>query len=234
MKYNDVQRLLAGRKMELWSVLFPILLTDVVNPVLFAFLVYAAGTDRPVVLSSSMLLGHTTAYFGVGIVLALFMEKIAAYLANPHTIDFVLQLLIGLVLLWLALKTRKDTGKRPEEAQLRLTVLSAFGFGAVVNFIGIPFAVPYFAAIDQILKADLSVPQSVLMLLSYNLAFALPFVMVPLLLAVMGEKAKPILGRVNAMLDRASSVLMPLMLGLLGIVLLADAIKYFVSGTSLF
>jgi hypothetical protein len=52
--------------MELWSVLLPILLTDVVNPVLFAFLVYAAGTDRPVAFSSSMLLGHTTAYFLVG------------------------------------------------------------------------------------------------------------------------------------------------------------------------
>jgi cytochrome c biogenesis protein CcdA len=220
--------------MELWSVLLPILLTDVVNPVLFAFLVYAAGTDRPVAFSSSMLLGHTTAYFLVGIVLALFMEKIAAYLANPHTIDFVLQLLIAMVLLWLALKTRKDTGRRPEEAQPRLTVVSAFGFGAVVNFIGIPFAVPYFAAIDQVLKADLSVLQSVLMLLSYNLAFALPFAMVPLLSAAMGEKARPILARINALLDRVSNVLMPLMLGLLGIVLLADAIKYFVSGTALF
>jgi cytochrome c biogenesis protein CcdA len=107
-------------------------------------------------------------------------------------------------------------------------------WSVVVNFIGIPFAVPYFAAIDQVLKADLSVLQSVLMLLSYNLAFALPFAMVPLLSAAMGEKARPILARINALLDRVSNVLMPLMLGLLGIVLLADAIKYFVSGTALF
>ncbi len=35
--------------MEIWAILLPILLTDVMNPVLFAFLVYAAGTDRPVV-----------------------------------------------------------------------------------------------------------------------------------------------------------------------------------------
>ena len=47
--------------MEVWTVLFPILLTDVVNPVLFAFLVFAAGTPRPVLLSSFMLLGHTAA-----------------------------------------------------------------------------------------------------------------------------------------------------------------------------
>jgi hypothetical protein len=76
--------------MEVWTVLFPILLTDIVNPVLFAFMVYAAGTGRPVLLSSSMLLGHTAAYFSAGIVLALFMESIATRLANPRMIDFVI------------------------------------------------------------------------------------------------------------------------------------------------
>jgi len=220
--------------MEIWTVLFPILLTDAINPVLFAFLVYAAGTDRPVALSSSMLLGHTTSYFSAGIALALFMEKIAAYLANPHTIDFVIQLVLGVVLLWLALKTTKDSGKRPDEEGPQFTLLGAFGFGAVVNFIGIPFAVPYFAAIDQVLKADYSTLEAVLMILSYNLVYALPFAMVPLLSAVMGEGAKPILGRINAFLDRVSKVLMPLMLGLLGLVLLVDAIKYLVTGVALF
>jgi len=220
--------------MDIWAVLFPILLTDVVNPVLFAFMVYAAGTDRPVLLSSSMLLGHTTAYFLAGIGLALFLEKITAYLAQPHTIDFIIQLVLGLALLWLALRTTKDTGKRPEEDAPQLTVISAFSFGAVVNFIGIPFAVPYFAAIDQILKADLSASQAVLMLLSYNLAYALLFATVPVLSAVMGEGAKPILERVNAFLERVSDFLMPLLLGLLGLALLADAIAYFVSGSPLF
>jgi len=42
-----------------------------------------------------------------------------------------------------------------------LTPLTAFGFGAVINLIGLPFALPYFAALDQILKADLTVTDSV-------------------------------------------------------------------------
>jgi cytochrome c biogenesis protein CcdA len=220
--------------MEVWTVLFPILLTDVVNPVLFAFMVYAAGGNRPVLLSSSMLLGHTVAYFSAGIVLALFMETIASWFANPRTIDFVIELMLGLVLLWVAFGSSKSTGKRPDEKAPELTVLSSFGFGAVVNFIGIPFAVPYFAAIDQILKTDLSTTKAVLMLLSYNLAYAVPFALVPLLSAVMGERAKPILGRINEVLDKVSGFLMPAMLGLIGLALLADAIKYFVTGTSLF
>ena len=220
--------------MEVWTVLFPILLTDVVNPVLFAFMVYAAASNRPVLLSSSMLLGHTTAYFSAGIILALFMNSIAAWFANPGTIDFVIELILGLALLWVAFGSRKTTGKRPQQETPQFTVLSAFGFGAVVNFIGIPFAVPYFAAIDQILKTDLSTTEAVLMLFSYNFAYALPFALVPLLSALMGEQAKPILGRINETLDRISGFLMPAMLGIIGLALLADALKYFLTGSSLF
>ena len=220
--------------MEVWSVLFPILLTDVVNPVLFAFMVYAAGTARPVLLSTSMLMGHTGAYFSAGVLLALFMERITDYLASPHTIDFVIQFLIAIVLLWLAYRTRSDQGKRPDEQAPEFTVVSAFGFGAVINFVGIPFAVPYFAAIDQILKVELSVTQTVLLLLSYNLAYAIPFAIVPVLSMVMGERAKPVLNRINAFLDKAGGVLMPLLLGLLGIALLVDAVIYFARGASLF
>jgi cytochrome c biogenesis protein CcdA len=220
--------------MEIWGVLIPILLTDVVNPVLFAFMVYAAGTSRPVLLSGTMLLGHTVAYFSAGIVLALFLEKITAYFASPRAIDFVIGAVLGVVLIWLALGSRKDTGKRPDADTPELTVWSAFGIGAVVNFIGIPFAVPYFAAIDQVLKADFSAAQAVAALLGYNLAYAAPFLVIPVLSAVMGEKAKPVLGRINAFLEKVSSVLMPLLLGGIGLLLLIDAIKYFATGVPLF
>ena len=220
--------------MEIWTILFPILLTDIVNPVLFAFLVYAAGTDRPVVLSSSMRLGHTAAYLGAGIVLALFLEKIIAYLANPGALILLIEGGLGLLLLWLALSARKDTGRRPDEDQPQLTPASAFGFGAMINFIGIPFAVPYFAAIDQILKADYSTAQAVTALLGYNLAYAVPFAFVPLLSAAMGKDARPILARVNAFLDRVSSYLLPLLLGILGLALLADAMTFFITGAPLF
>ena len=220
--------------MEIWTVLFPILLTDIFNPVLFAFLVYAAGTDRPVVLSSSMLLGHTAAYLGAGFVLALFLEKITAYLASPGTVILLIEGGLGLLLIWLAISARQDTGRRPDEEQPKLTMAGAFGFGAMINFIGIPFAVPYFAAIDQILKAEFSTGQAMMALVGYNLAYALPFATVPLLSAAMGQDARPILARVNAFIDRVSSFLLPLLLGVLGLALLADAVKYFMTGAPLF
>lgn len=48
---------------EIWTYLGPILLADLLNPVLFAFLVYAAGTNLAVINSGAVLIGHTLAYF---------------------------------------------------------------------------------------------------------------------------------------------------------------------------
>jgi cytochrome c biogenesis protein CcdA len=163
-------------------------------------------------------------------------------------VDFVIGLILGLVLIWLAIGSRNDTGKRPDEELPQFTVVSAFGFGAVINFIGMPFAVPYFAAIDQILKADFSTTQALLILLkadfsttqallillAYNLVYALPFAIVPVLSAMMGEQARPVLAKVNAFMEKASGVLMPLLLGAIGLTLVADAIKYFITGSPLF
>ena len=220
--------------MENWGLLLPILLSDVLNPVLFTFMVYAAGTRQPVVASAAMLLGHTMAYFVGGIVIAVGLERISERLANPLTIDFVIEFFIALVLLWLALRTRKDTGKRPDEQTPEFTPWSAFGFGAIVNIIGIPFAVPYFAAIGQFLKSDLNTGGVLLALLLYNLVYALPFLMIPLMTAVMGERSKPILARVNNFMESVSAYLMPVLLGLVGLALLVDAIAYFIKGEPLF
>jgi cytochrome c biogenesis protein CcdA len=219
---------------DLWSVLIPILLTDALNPVLFAFLVFAAGSARPVLTSTAMLAGHTVAYFVSGIVIAIGLEVIIYRLSNPQSIDFVIELVIGLALIAVAFPSRNDTGKRPDENTPELTPVSAFSFGAIMNFIGIPFAVPYFAAVGQIMKSDLSQPQAYLTLAIYNFAYALPFMLVPISRAIMGESARPLLARINDVIEKISGVMMPIMLGLVGLALIADAVTYFATGASLF
>ena len=220
--------------MDNWAVLIPILLSDVLNPVLFTFMIYAAGSNRPVVTSSAMLLGHTTAYMTCGVILAYSIELLSTRLANPQTIDFVIELVIACGLLWLVFKTSKDKGKRPDEQTPEFTVFKAFTFGAMVNVIGIPFALPYFAAIDQMLKSDLNTGGVLLGLIIYNLAYALPFLMIPLLTAVMGDRSKPILASVNGFMEKAGAVIMPLLLLVIGLALLLDSLWYFLRGASFF
>ena len=124
--------------------------------------------------------------------------------------------------------------KKTEEDGVKLSPVSAFAWGAAVNFVGIPFALPYFAALSQILVADLSNTEAVLALVGYNLIYALPFTMVPIMIAVSGDASRALLQRVNQLLDKAGGALMPIMLGALGLFLVADAVIYFRGGVPLF
>lgn len=219
--------------LELLPTLFPVLLVDVLNPILFAILVFAVGSERPIVNSSAILVGHTLAYFVAGIAVSYGMEQIAARLENPHPIDFVVSGIIGLGLLWMVVRTKKDGAPVADEPEWELTPAKCFGFGAVINFVGIPFALPYFAVIDQIVKADLSLAESVSTLAIYNMAYALPFVVVPAMVAISGDSAKPLLERINSFIARAADFVMPWLFGLLGLALLADSAAYFYRGTGL-
>ncbi len=220
---------------DLLLTLAPFLVVDVLNPVLFALLLVAVGTNRPVAISSAFLAGHTAAYFVSGVGIALALQQIMDRLDNPWPIDFVIQLVIGVLCLWAALAARggnkgsESTGSEsgPEG---ELTPLGCFGYGALVNFVGVPFALPYFAAVDQIVKANLSLESSLLVLGLYNAVYALPFLLVPILVVFVGDRIKPALEKVNSFLSSAFDLLMPLLLLLLGLTLAADSVTYFLRG----
>ena len=219
---------------EIWKTLAPILFADIINPVLFAFMVYAASTRQPVLNSIAILLGHTLAYFCAGIVLALGLERIIHRLENSQHIDFYIGLVVGVLLLWVGLLLCRKSEKTERKENTALTPIKALGLGAVVNFVGIPFALPYFTALDQILKVNFAVTETLLLLLSYNILYALPFTIVPILVAILGARSQSILQSINTFLERVSAVLMPVILILLGGALVADAVNYFVTGKGLF
>ena len=60
---------------ELWAILIPILITDILNPVLLAATAYALGTASPFRSAFFLILGHTATYFLAGIVLALAVRR---------------------------------------------------------------------------------------------------------------------------------------------------------------
>jgi hypothetical protein len=70
-------------------------------------------------------------------------------------------------------------------------------------------------------------------LAGYNLVYALPFALVPVLIAVVGDRAQPVLAKINQFLERGTDLLMPWLMLLLGLWLLADAYTYFTTGAPL-
>jgi threonine/homoserine/homoserine lactone efflux protein len=218
---------------ELFPKLIPLLVLDALNPVLFALLIVAVGTSRPLANSAAFLAGHSVAYFVSGIIIALGLDQITDRLDNPHTVDSVIELLIGLLLLWAALASRDGKASEEKKPEGELTPVYCFGYGAVVNFIGVPFALPYFAVVGQLLKANLSLESTLLVLVFYNLAYALPFALVPIMVALVGDTSKPILDKINNMLVSLVDRFMPILLLLLGAALTIDALAYLISGEAL-
>ena len=100
--------------------------------------------------------------------------------------------------------------------------------------IGLPFAIPYFAALDQILKSDFGWIPALTALFIYNILYILPFAVLIIIRRIYRERSDPFLNKINEWMEKIGDILMPLLLVLLAIALLVDAIYYFVTGLPLY
>ena len=62
-------------------------------------MVYAVGTNFLIANSIALLLGHTLAYFCVGLALLMGLDRFTDRLANPQHVDFIISLVIGVLLI---------------------------------------------------------------------------------------------------------------------------------------
>jgi cytochrome c biogenesis protein CcdA len=223
---------------EQLPILIPILLADVINPVLLAADIYALGGRKPIFYSLMVLTGWLVVYFGSGVLIAMGLESIMSFLNNPRPIDFYIELVIAALLIWFGIKfiLPSKTSKKEEkyDDSSKLNAIGAFGIGATINLIGLPFALPYFAALDQILKANMGWVESLSTLLLYNLLYVAPFAILIFIKVLFGEKGERLLQTVNNWMDKIGKVLLPGMMILLAIALIIDAVKYFTTGTPWF
>lgn len=222
----------------LFAILIPILVSDVINPVLLAAVIFALGSRKPYLNSVSILMGWMIVYFISGVLLVIGLDAVIDILKNPRPIYFFIQCILGLLLIWSGIQLfRSPDGKKKkkefDEADT-LNPLVGFGIGASINLIGMPFAIPYFAVIDQILKANLSWPRILMVLFIYNFLYILPFLILVVMRRIAGEESDALFQKINDWMDRISSVLIPLIMILLGGALIADAIVFFSSGKTLF
>jgi hypothetical protein len=226
---------------DLWVVSLPILFVDIANPVLLAALIVSLTSQKPFATSLTVLAGHAVAYFLVGSlivlgpvdVLAGWLSPFVDWFNNPAPIDYILGFVLGVLLLAVAWRWKvappapSESNQRPVSGSL----VKAFGYGAVLNFIGIPFALPYFAFINQLYK--LGVDYKLTALLFYNMAYTVPFLLVPLALVIFGHSALPALQLINKGVEKIAAFILPVIIGLLGLVMVVDALLFFATGKGL-
>lgn len=225
---------------DIWLYSLPILLVDIVNPVLLAGVAISLTGKQPVVRSSALILGHTTAYFAVGVLVvygladlaAPILEKVKRWVLEPTPLSFLTSFILGLILVVIAVRWKDDDSKKPaKEEKASSGILPAFFLGATINFVGAPFAVPYFGFINELFRFE--VESKMLALIIYNLGYALPFAIFPVAFIFYGPTLLRPLNAINQFIERTSAWLVPSLLGILGVAFVVDAIKYFITGTGL-
>ena len=71
------------------------------------------------------------------------------------------------------------------------------------------------------------------MLAIYNASYVLPFLLVLVLVALVGDSSKPVLEKINKAMVSIVDKFMPALLFILGAALAADSIRFLVSGKTL-
>lgn len=215
---------------ELLVILSFILLTDMVNPVLFAGVVYGLGSSHPIRNTLVLLLSHFTTYFLAGVLIAEGLEFLIYWQHLPQGADYVLEFFVAILLLYIAYRQYRAGEQHPEEKLKKdplMTVREAWWVGVHICLIGLPIAVPYLAAIDQILKANLSYTTILLVLLLYNVLYILPFAAMIGLRWIYHKETNALLQKINRGFQHLADRYIPILFLILALLLLEDCISFF-------
>ncbi len=226
--------------LELLLTLTTISLLDSMSAVPIALIPLAIILNgrTPLTGAISFISGGFIVYFIFGLLILLgldnlidkYAEQFISYMkSEPDCVELIIQIIIGFIMIYFAWqfsrKAPQDSNTRSYDTDIK--PVQAFLLSASINIIGMWGALPYFAAMAQILKADLETASMIWILVYYNLVFALPLIGFILLRIMMGERAAVVLGKMTDFFSHWGKQVIVLSLYLLGPLLIADGIGWF-------
>lgn len=228
--------------LELLLTLTTISLLDSMSAVPIALIPLAIILNgrSPMTGSLSFIAGGFIVYFIFGIFILMgldtlidrYAEKFILYMkSEPDCVELVIQILIGFIMIYFAWQFSRQApeNSRTKSYDSDITPVQAFTLSASINIIGMWGALPYFAAMAQILKADLETTTMIWILVYYNIVFALPLIGFIILRMAMGNKATRLLNNITNFFSRWGKQVFVLSLYLLGPLLIADGIGWFIN-----
>ena len=223
----------------LLALLTPIALLNsiVALPSGLAGVVASLAARNPFLTASAFIFGKFVPFFVVGLLIAIGLDAAFDQITNwavdiwrdPAGFVVLLQLVIGAAMVIFGYRFSRASHYQDQSTPtVRMTPIGAFSVGAGMTLIGLPGALFYFAAIEQILRADLAVPGIVKAILYYNLVYFSPLILVVLSRLLFGEQADPLFRTIARFFDRWGKRL--IFFGFLGLgaLLVVDAIGWFV------
>jgi cytochrome c biogenesis protein CcdA len=169
-------------------------------------------------------------YFAIGLALTLGLGLTPEALIQSDA-AYRTQGVLGAAMLAYAVlvpgRGRKRVASEPRRLPAAGRPAAVFALGVAVTVLELPTALPYLGAAGAIARAELAVAEWLPLLVIYNLIFVLP----PLVLlaghAALGDRAGALLERLGDRLGGAAREGLLWLLGLVGFVLLADALGHF-------
>ena len=224
--------------LTLLALLTPIALVDSVMsiPVYLVPLILLTRTKHPAAGTLAFVAGVYLPYSAAGLAVLFGLdgifdaldEEFYGALTNPDTIDLILQSVIGVLLITVGYRLQRSRqGKAAAKRRDALRPRSAFMLSAGLTIVGLPGALPYLAAIDQILKADPAALHMVFVVFFYNTVFVLPLVVLVLIPYLFPKHGMQLVDAVSAFFTTWGRAMIVVLLLLLGGVLVADAGGWF-------
>jgi hypothetical protein len=223
--------------MSTLAILTPIALINSLStlPPRMAGVVAALSTRQPYLTAIAFIAGIFVPFFLFGLLVAIGLDAVFDRWAttalgawrNPSTLLVVVQLIIGAVMLALVfgLARTNDQTALPR-TPLRLSPVRVFSLMAGATVLGLPGSIFYFAAIDQVLRADLSRLGIVKAVFFYNFVYLLPLMLVVFGRRVFGERADPLFSAAERFFGRWGKRMLAMGASVIGIVFVADAISW--------
>ena len=218
--------------------LAPIALLDSTSviPLSIVALAILLAKPRPLLTSGCFILGTFSIYLLTGLLLLVGLEgafdQLEAYSVEfdgpPNKEEVIFQISLGLLLCAFGLKLAKIRGT-PHN---RITAESAspgraFLLGIGLTFFGMPGGLPYLAAIQLVLRAELPFAEQLLAVLFYNLVFVSPLALIAAIPLIFGPSGQEILQRVRRFVDRwGQKIIVSLLVGF-GLLLAIDGVAWF-------
>ena len=207
---------------------------DSLNPSAIALQVYLLGTTKPIPRSLAFVIGIFLAYWTSGLLAVLGLNQfIQTVIANSGfslstPLLYTIQLLIGIILLVVGIMLRIPAQTEPVKAPTKLTLARTFLLGMSVTVLELPTALPYFAAIEQIARANLDLLSIASILALYNLIFVLPPIALVVLYLLFHRQSfvLSLLQRINRSIAIYSPHILRFVLLGLGIFLIADCLSH--------
>ena len=136
--------------------------------------------------------------------------------------------MIGGVLLTVGYRMA-STKRAKEKADRFETVTPGQAFVAAIGLtiVGMPGAIPYLGAMDQVLKADLSPVSTITALTFYNLIFVLPLVAFVLIRQMFPQHADRLIEAVSRIAEVWGKRMITALLIILGLLMIIDGIGWF-------